>query len=178
MHRSIPRIRPLLLGLCGLALVGVSLSASRSDGSERGTLKLADIGSFHVGGRPVTLSGHEEYDVVLSPGQAPTRVDPNGDYETGQMYAQYFTLANPRAKYPLVFLHGGGMTGTSWETTPDGRQGWNSLFLRAGYSTYVVDAVERGRASWSRWPEIYAGEALHRTKNEAWHLFRIGTVDQ
>jgi pimeloyl-ACP methyl ester carboxylesterase len=38
----------------------------------------------------------------------------------------------------------------------------------------VADAVERGRASWARFPEIFQGEPHFRTKAEAWELFRIG----
>jgi pimeloyl-ACP methyl ester carboxylesterase len=46
--------------------------------------------------------------------------------------------------------------------------------LKAGHTVYVSDAVERGRASWSRFPEIFKGEPMFRTKKEAWELFRIG----
>jgi pimeloyl-ACP methyl ester carboxylesterase len=34
--------------------------------------------------------------------------------------------------------------------------------------------VERGRASWARFPEIFQGEPHFRTKAEAWELFRFG----
>ena len=34
--------------------------------------------------------------------------------------------------------------------------------------------MERGRASWARYPEIFKSEPLFRTKKEAWELFRIG----
>lgn len=47
-------------------------------------------------------------------------------------------------KYPLLLWHGGGMTGKSYETTPDGRPGWLSYFIRSGWKTYLSDAVERG----------------------------------
>ena len=75
---------------------------------------------------------------------------------------------------PLLLWHGGGLSGVTWETKPDGKPGWQQFFLNAGYDTYVSDAVERGRASWARYPEIFKSEPFFRTKKEAWELFRIG----
>jgi pimeloyl-ACP methyl ester carboxylesterase len=133
-----------------------------------------EIGSFHVGGRTETLSGLPVRDVVFSPGAPSRRVDPNGEFEVEQMYVQYVKLAQPRAKLPILLWHGGGLTGVTWETKPDGKPGWQHFFLQNGYDTYVSDAVERGRASWARYPEIFKTEPLFRTKKEAWELFRIG----
>jgi pimeloyl-ACP methyl ester carboxylesterase len=49
---------------------------------------------------------------------------------------------------PLVFVHGACSNGgASWEITPDGRPGWASLALAAGYPTYVVDLPGHGRSS-------------------------------
>jgi pimeloyl-ACP methyl ester carboxylesterase len=90
------------------------------------------------------------------------------------MYVQYVKLENPKAKYPLLMIHGGGLTGVTWETKPDGQPGWQMFFLKAGHDVYVADAVERGRASWARYPEIFKTEPFFRTKKEAWELFRIG----
>ena len=47
---------------------------------------------------------------------------------------------------PLVFVHGYGGSGVCWEMTPDGRDGFSTLMLRHGYSTYVMDLPGRGRA--------------------------------
>ena len=49
--------------------------------------------------------------------------------------------------------------------------------MRAGYDTYVSDAVERGRASWARYPEINKVEPEHRTPDQAWDIFRFGPRD-
>jgi pimeloyl-ACP methyl ester carboxylesterase len=75
-----------------------------------------------------------------------------------------------------LLWHGGGLTGVTWETKPDGKPGWQMFFLRAGHDVYVSDAVERGRASWARYPEIFTSEPLFRTKKQAWEDFRIGPV--
>lgn len=139
-------------------------------------VSVPEVGSFYVGGRQVSLSGLPRREVIFTKGGPPLEVDPNGDFETGQMYVQSIKLFGPfaKAKYPLLLWHGGGMTGVTWETTPDGRPGWQQFFLNAGHDVYVSDAVERGRASWSRFPEIYDTEPLFRTKRESWELFRIG----
>jgi len=49
----------------------------------------------------------------------------DGAHMVGQMYAQHFRLAQPRYPIPIALWHGGGLTGASWETTPDGRAGWS-----------------------------------------------------
>jgi pimeloyl-ACP methyl ester carboxylesterase len=133
-----------------------------------------EVGSFHVGGRTVALSGMPTSEVVFSPGAPPIKVDPNGEFEAEQMYVQYVKLAQPKAKVPILLWHGGGLSGVTWESKPDGKPGWQQFFLNAGYDVYVSDAVERGRASWARYPEIFKTEPMFRTKKEAWELFRIG----
>jgi pimeloyl-ACP methyl ester carboxylesterase len=91
------------------------------------------------------------------------------------MYVHYIRLAKPEAASPLLMWHGGGMTGVNWETTPDGRPGWQMFFLRAGFDTYVSDAVERSRASWAPYPQVYAEAPYFRTAKEAWEeTFRFG----
>lgn len=134
--------------------------------------EVEEIGSIHIGGRPVTLSGLPAQEVKV-PGGAPIKVDPNGDYHTGQMYAQFVRLAKPAAKYPLLMWHTGGITGASWETKPNGQPGWMQFFLKSGHNVYVSDAVERGRATFSR-PEIYKSDGIFRDKKDGWEIFRIG----
>jgi hypothetical protein len=50
-------------------------------------------------------------------------------------------------------------------------------FLKGGHAVYVSDAMERGRASWARYPEIFKTEPFFRTMKEAWEYFRIGGKD-
>lgn len=137
-------------------------------------IAIKEIGSFHLGGRPVTLAGLPTREMAFSTKGLPLIVDPNGEVEVEQMYVHFVKLAQPKSKLPLLLWHGGGLTGVTYETKPDGNPGWQMYFLRAGWDTYVSDAVERGRASWARYPEIFATEPVFRTKKEAWELFRIG----
>lgn len=46
-----------------------------------------------------------------------------------------------------MFLHGAGQSGAAWETTPDGREGFQTIFLRKGYKVFLMDQPGRGRAA-------------------------------
>jgi pimeloyl-ACP methyl ester carboxylesterase len=137
-------------------------------------VQLERWGSFHVGGREVVVSGQPVREVLFSPGGVPARVDPNGTYLMGAMYAQFMIPANPRGQAPILLWHGGGLSGVSWETTPDGREGWQHFFLRRGWPVYVSDAVERGRAGWSMIPEQTGGTHVLLTVDNPFERFRIG----
>ncbi|HEV7268594.1 MAG TPA: esterase [Falsiroseomonas sp.] len=157
-----------------LALALAAMVASPAMAQQRPPVSLQDWGSFHVGGREVVISGQPVREVLFTPGGVPARVDPNGTYLMGGMYAQYMIPANPRGQAPLLLWHGGGLTGVTWETTPDGREGWQSFFLRRGWPTYVSDAVERGRAGWSMIPEQTGGQPVLLTVDNPFERFRIG----
>jgi pimeloyl-ACP methyl ester carboxylesterase len=137
-------------------------------------IHLRDIGSFHVGGRLQQLSGLPAVSVTLAQGGPSRSVDRNGTLVTGQMYVQRYLQVEPRHPLPVLLWHGGGMTGANWESTPDGRPGWLMHLLRSGFDVYVADAMERGRASWSPWPEVYESAPLFRTLEEGWAMFRMG----
>jgi pimeloyl-ACP methyl ester carboxylesterase len=89
------------------------------------------------------------------------------------MYVQYVRLDKPSAKYPLVMIHGGRSTGVTWETTPDGRPGFQMEFLDRGHDVYISDAVERGRASWAP-PEVWKLEPFFPVAKTTWEISRIG----
>lgn len=160
------------MGWTRTALVAAGLLAALGSPAWAQTLK--EFGSFHVGGRSITLSGYPVSEAVFTKGAAPTKVDPNGDFEVEQMYVQYL-IPEPRlSRYPLLMWHGGGLTGVTWDTKPDGRPGFMQYFFRHGHAIYVSDAVERGRASWARYPEVFTSPPLFRPKWEPWEQFRIG----
>ncbi|OOG36586.1 esterase [Polaromonas sp. A23] len=156
-----------IVGALGLAVAATGCAST-------GGFQVKEVGSYHVGGRSVTLAGLPTKEITFTPGAPPLKVDPNGDFEVESLYARYTRLASPKAKYPLMLWHGGGLAGVTFETKPDGGAGWESYFLNAGHDVYVSDAVERGRASWARYPEIFKSEPFFRPKREAWELFRIG----
>ena len=134
---------------------------------------LKDFGSFHVGGRFVAVRDQPTRTVWFTAGVSREQ-DPNGDYLIEQVYVQYFIPVEQRFEHPIVLLHGGGLTGACWETTPDGRPGWLHEFLSQGFAVYVIDNVERGRAGFCAIEGVWEGEPIARTAREAWDIFRFG----
>ena len=131
------------------------------------------MGSFHVGGRVVEVKGKEVRMIVRQPGGPQTKLDPNGQYMVEQMYVQYFLPKNKKGKLPLLLWHGGGLTGVTYESTPDGREGWVNFFIRKGWDTYVSDAVERGRSGFAS-PDVWPSEPTFLTYQDPFERFRIG----
>jgi len=135
---------------------------------------LRDMGSFHIGGREVQISGKPVKEVTFTQGGVPAKVDLNGTYLVESMYVQYYLPADKRGSVPLLMWHGGGLTGVTYETTPDGRPGWLNYFVKKGWDVYNSDAVERGRAGWAMYPDIIKGEPVFLTTANPWERFRIG----
>jgi hypothetical protein len=156
--------RILIAMICGLA----ALPASANE-----DIVLRGMGSFHVGGRLVEISGKPIREVVFSAGGVPAKVDPNGLYQVEQMYVQYFLPKDRKGKVPLLMWHGGGLTGVTYETTPDGREGWLNMFVRKGWDVYNSDAVERGRSGFAG-PDIWKSEPNFLTQANPFERFRIG----
>ena len=73
---------------------------------------------------------------------------------------------------PVVFLHGAGQSRMGWMTTPDGREGWSDIFLRAGHSVFLVDQPRRGEAG-----QTATGPVDTLAGDQAWYThFRIGRI--
>lgn len=139
-----------------------------------GPLVLARQGSFFVGGRTIksdTLSTLPAY-------------APSGTITVEQMYVRYQEPVEAR-RPPVTLIHGCCLTGKTWETTPDGRMGWDEYFVRRGHPTYVIDQVSRGRSSAD--PSLVNSVRLGKTpadktppifaagQEAAWAIFRFGT---
>ena len=100
-------------------------------------LALQEQGSFAAGGSVVTAPGTFDPKKPLEPaGQS---------YHGDHASVLYQIPSNPH-KYPIVMLHGAGQSSRTWQTTPDGREGFQTLFLRRGFATYLVDQPRRGSA--------------------------------
>jgi pimeloyl-ACP methyl ester carboxylesterase len=108
-----------------------------------GKLVLDDEGSFFVNGRS-QRSAYPGASLVTGP-------TPPGDLMVNQMYVQYRIPAS-RKGVPLVLVHGSQHTGVTYETTPDGREGWATWFVRQGHPVYVVDHSGRGRSGFDPTP--------------------------
>ena len=108
-----------------------------------GPLTLEDEGSFFVNGKVVT-SNYPGASLVTGPA-APGRITVN------QMYVHY-RIPAARKGVPVVMVHGSTHTGMTYETTPDGREGWATYFVRKGSPVYVVDHSGRGRSGFDPTP--------------------------
>ncbi len=144
----------LTAALWSLCLVGASAMDR--------PVTLADQGSFFAGGK-----------VITAPGVYKDAEPTNFEGETLHGDAAYVFWQKPAhaKKTALVFLHGYGQSGKTWETTPDGRDGFQNLFLAKGFPTYIVDEPRRGRAGNSTVPA--ALKAI--PQDQLWYdNFRIG----
>jgi pimeloyl-ACP methyl ester carboxylesterase len=154
-----------------IVVLGLMASLATPALADKEPILLRDIGSFHIGGRLIEIAGEPVKEIVFTPGGVPAKLDPNGTYQVEQMYVQYFLQQNRRGKLPLLMWHGGGLTGVTYETKPDGGAGWLNYFLRKGWDTYVSDAVERGRSGWTN---TFKGEAVFLPLGDPWERFRLG----
>ena len=71
-----------------------------------------------------------------------------GNLTVNQLYVENLTPSSgvTEAK-PLLFFHGGAISGTTWLNTPDSQTGFASYFLSQGYQVYLVDHASVGRSS-------------------------------
>jgi hypothetical protein len=102
-----------------------------------GSLLIQQQGSFAAGGTVTTAPG------TFNPHQPMT---PNGQtYHGDHAYAFYQIPVDVR-KLPIVMWHGAGQFSKTWETTADGREGFQNIFLRRHYGVYLIDQPRRGDA--------------------------------
>lgn len=157
-------------------------------------LTIQEQGSFAVGGSVITNPG--TYD--------PVRRTSEGQTFRGDHAYVFYQIPVKARKLPLVFWHGIGQFSKTWETTPDGREGYQNIFLRRKYSVYVLDQPRRGNAGRSTveasvspepdeqnwfgtfrlgiWPDYFPGVQFSKDPETLNQYFRsmtpnIGTID-
>jgi pimeloyl-ACP methyl ester carboxylesterase len=137
-------------------------------------LVLKAQGSFFVGGEKVEQTQGEL-----------GNLGPGGHITVNQMYVRYMVPQGGDRNLAVVMVHGATLTGKSWETTPDGRMGWDEYFVRKGHPVYVPDQVGRGRSGFNQavFNNVRAGSTLPanqpswlRFSDEGvWPNFRFGS---
>jgi len=102
-------------------------------------LRIAKQGSMEAGGRMINCATNDG-------GDAKSTRWPAGHVVVDNVYATYQYPAEMRHPHPILFNSGGGHTARVYDTTPDGREGWLTLFLREGFAVYGVDRPNTGRS--------------------------------
>ena len=129
--------------------------------TESQPLIIEEQGSFSIGGTVITNPGTFD----------PIKRTPEGQTLHGDHASVFYQIPVKAHKLPLVFLHGAGQSMRTWETTPDGREGFQNIFLRRGFGVYLVDQPRRGEAGRS----TLAATITPIPDDQFWYgMFRIG----
>lgn len=164
----------------------VSAVAAPGKSQKRPPFALAEEGSFFVNGKVVTTQFPSAASGPATPGKT----------IVNQMYVRYMIPKKVRTyktkngktttktNVPaVIFVHGSGHTGATFETTPDGREGWATYFLRAGFPVYIVDHAGRARSGFDpnliNRAKVESNPAIlpnlvKTTIEGAWTGFRVG----
>ncbi len=124
-------------------------------------LVIREQGSFAVGGTVITNPGTFD----------PVKMCPEGQTFHGDHAYVFYQIPVNARKLPLVLWHGFGQFSKTWETTPDGREGYQNIFLRRGYDVYVIDQPRRGNAGRSTQPGTLSPVA---DEQKWFNMFRLG----
>lgn len=169
--------KSLYLTLVALTVLAPILRAQEfEDLKPSPPLVLRAEGSFFVDGYPQAIDAK-----YISPASFAADA---GKSMVNQMYVQYQRPLLRRGKHPLIIVHGCCLSSKSWQTTPDGRMGWDEYFVRQGFDTYLAEQVSRGRSGFNalQYQKVLVGDApassnppiLIATDAFAWNVFRWG----
>ncbi len=125
-------------------------------------------GTFSAGGTVVKSEG--TFDALKA-----WNVPQGGQTRHGDHADVFYQVPVKARRLSMVFLHGYGQSRRSWQTTADGREGFANMFLRKGYSIYLVDQPGRGHAGQTSKP----GQIPATPDDQTWFTqFRIGLYPQ
>jgi len=163
----------LVLPIFSALLLNLSCTKTNQNPSatqdEPSYLRVVEQGTFAVGGTVIESPG--SFDPInhgyFNPGNQSTQ----GQTLHGDHASVLYQIPKDARKLPLVFWHGYGQSMRTWQSTPDGREGYQSIFLRKRYPVYLLDQPRRGLAGRSTLPtSIKAG-----TEDQLWFgIFRLG----
>ena len=143
------------------SLLGSSGCKKHVPPTRSSALMIKDQGSFAVGGTVVTSPGTFD----------PRHPSAEGGTLHGDHAYVFYQIPVDARPLPLVFWHGAGQFSKTWETTPDGREGFQNLFLRRRFSVYLLDQPRRGDAGRS----TVASTIPATTDDQVWFgMFRFG----
>jgi pimeloyl-ACP methyl ester carboxylesterase len=146
-NKSLPLFRIIL---CLLLLVGIVAPTFAQNGKKQKPITIQEQGSFAAGGNVITEPG--TFDPVKHGAFNPANQSSEGQTLHGDHAYVFYQIPEKARKLPLVFWHGYGQSAKTWETTPDGREGYQNIFLRRRFPVYLIDQPRRGRAARSTEP--------------------------
>lgn len=126
--------RPEFMKFLLMLIAVISLSSCTTSKEEH--LIIREQGSFAVGGTVINNPGIFD----------PYNPSPEGQTFRGDHAYVFYQIPVNARKYPLVMWHGFGQFSKTWETTPDGREGFQNIFLRRCFPVYLIDQPRRGDA--------------------------------
>ncbi|NJO01725.1 MAG: alpha/beta hydrolase [Bacteroidia bacterium] len=126
-------IRLLIISLI-IAITTLSVKAQTSEKPK--PLIIEKQGSFAVGGKVIEKPGTFD----------PYKPAPEGQTLHGDHAYVFYQIPAKARKFPLIMWHGFGQFSKTWETTPDGREGFQNIFLRRRFPVYLIDQPRRGNA--------------------------------
>lgn len=152
------------------ASILVATGCNTNDKSnENAYISIQEQGSFAVGGTVITAPG--EFDPIAHGAFNPGNQNSEGQTLHGDHASVFYQKPVDAKKLPLVFWHGFGQSMKTWQTTPDGREGFQTLFLRRGFSVYNLDQPRRGEAGRSTKPTSISATP----DDQLWFgIFRLG----
>jgi pimeloyl-ACP methyl ester carboxylesterase len=111
-----------------------------ANGVAQEPLRIAKQGSIEAGGTVLNCATNDG-------GSLNNERFPPGRVMVDNVYATFQYPTDQKYRYPVVFNPGGGHSARVYDTTPDGREGWLTLFVREGFAVYGVDRVNSGRSA-------------------------------
>lgn len=146
--------------VCAAFLLALSLASAfptggMAAGQEQKPITLKTMGSLLFGGTVIERENGDTF---------------HGDHG----YAQFYIPQKAR-NYPLILWHGMGQSGRSWESTPDGREGFQALLTRRDWPLYIIDQPRRGRAGYTASARDDASaHPTSASERGVWNAFRNG----
>lgn len=147
-------------------MLGAGCASTAQHGDAKAPLAIQDQGSFAAGGQ-----------VTRAPGTFDPRkpMEPAGQTFHGDHAYAFYQIPVDARPYPIVMWHGAGQFSKTWETTADGREGFQNIFLRRRFGVYLVDQPRRGNAGRS----MVAANLSPTPDEQLWfNQFRIGLWPQ
>lgn len=149
------------LALLCLSLLPITATNAATTNNVK-PLIIYEQGNFASGGTVIESDGTFDGKALFNP---------QGQTLHGDHASVFYQIPENARPYPLVFLHGAAQSAKTWGTTPDGREGFQNIFLRKGFGVYLIDQPRRGQAGQS----TITAEVKATTYDQMWfNMFRLG----